>query len=106
MLAFSREQNARFLTTMAIINAIIHVGNGIISAVSGGSASSRSGHSLKKTLSSLRELLLQENSFATEAKTAKIAELLQSEVAKGPIKFKAQASTTRSKKRGLSKKRS
>jgi len=99
MAAFNRRQEIHFMTTLSIINAIINVGNGIISAVSGGSSSSGSSDNFKKTLDAFRELMFPEDEGKKEDRDKKIIDKLTAEAAKGPIKVKPKATTSRNKGR-------
>lgn len=83
---------------MSIVNAIIHVGNQIAAASSGGSAPSGGADSLKKSIESLREALLPDDSFEKESKAQRVKNILDAEMAKGP--FKVRAMSTSRKTRG------
>lgn len=78
---FFREQQARYLTTLTHINAIMQVGNSIIAASAGEQAPS--GDGLSKSLKALKEILMPESVWDSEAKAKRAMDLLQSEVAKG-----------------------
>ena len=86
------------MTTLAIVNAIIGVGNGIISAVSGGSSSGKS-DSITKALDNLRDLLLPEDMDEKATRDQKIIDKLTAAAAKGPIKVRPKATTSRDKGR-------
>lgn len=105
MLAYNREQNIRFLTTMSMINAIISVGNSIVSALSESASPQGNGDALKKTIASLRELLLPTDHAETEKRAAAVSALLESEVAKGPIRVQPKVESHRQKQRGIRKQR-
>lgn len=81
---YFREQQIRYLTTVTHINAIMVVGGAITAAVSG-SGQSPNNEGLSKSLKELQGLLLPEDVDASAEKAAQMLELLQSEVAKGPL---------------------
>lgn len=95
MSAFFRKQKIQFMTTLSIVNAIIQVGNTIAAATSGGQASSGGGDSLKKTMESLRDLLLPEDQIEKESQAEKAMKLLQEEVSKGVLLVKSKAQSRR-----------
>lgn len=89
--ALTRKRYTHFMTTLTVVNAIIHIGNGIISAVSGGTQANGEGDKLEKTLASLKELLIPEDTFDKESKVQKALRTLQEEVAKGPLQVRAMS---------------
>jgi len=95
MSAFFRNQNIQFMTTLAIVNAIIHIGNSIAAVVSGGSAGNSDG--LKKTLDSLREVLLPEDVQRKESQAERALKVLTEEAAKGPLKVRSMSSSRKAR---------
>jgi len=98
MSAFTRKQNVQFMTTLSIVNAIISVGNNIISAISGGSSSGGSDN-LKKTLDSLKDLLLPEDESYKKLRDKKVINKLEAELARGPFKVRPMATSSKSRGR-------
>ena len=97
--AFNRRQNVHFMTTLAIINAIINVGNGIISAVSGGGSSSGNEDAFKKTIDAFKDLMFPTDVTAKEARDKKILDKLTAAAAEGPIKFRPGSRTSKDRGR-------
>lgn len=93
--AFFRNQNIQFMTTLALVNAIIQIGNSIAAASSGGQASSGGADSLKKTMESLRDLLLPEDKVQKDSQAEKALKVLKDEVAKGALRVTAKSSSRR-----------
>ena len=83
--AFNRKQSTHFMTTLSIVNAIISVGNSLISALSGGSSTTSNGDNLKKSLESLKELLLPEDVTEKSRREKRVMDILEAEVASGPL---------------------
>lgn len=79
------------MTTLTLVNAIIQVGNTIAAATSGGQSSSGGSDGLKKTMESLRDLLLPEDQVEKESQAEKAMKLLQEEVTKGSLVVKPKA---------------
>lgn len=94
MSAFFRNQQIQFMTTLSIVNAIIQVGNSIAASVSGGNSSGGTDN-LKKTMESLRDLLLPEDVKEKESKVERALKLLTEEAAKGPLTVRPKAVTSR-----------
>ena len=84
--AINRKSEIEYLKIMAVVNAIIGVGNHIASAVSGGEGGG--GDKLKDTLDTLKGLLLPHFREEQDRKAAKAKEMLVREVAGGPIQVK------------------
>jgi len=97
MSAFFRTQNIQFMTTLAIVNAIIHIGNSIAAVVSGGSSGNADG--LKKSLDSLRELLLPEDVVRKESEAERALKVLTAESAKGPLTVRSMSSSKKARGR-------
>lgn len=97
--AIQRENNIRLLTTVSIINAIIHTGNMIGAAVSGGSSSSDSGEALKKTLENLEKSLMPQSREHLEKRSKEVKRILEEETSRGPFKVKAVAKDKSKSKR-------
>lgn len=100
-LALERERRAAYTQTIVLVNAIMAVGNGIASAVSGTPAESGD-DKLKKSLDSLRELLLPEEAQRAERRASKARETLDKEISRGPIKVRPMASRKGRNKRRIS----
>lgn len=92
--AFYRKQNTHFMTTLSIVNAIISVGNGLISALSEGSSTTSNGDNLKKSLESLKELLLPEDETEKSRKEKRVMDILEAEVAAGPLSVRKMGGTS------------
>lgn len=86
-MAIERERKAAFLTTLAVVNAIIESGNRVVAAVSQ-SASPQGGDTLQKTLDALRTLLLPAEAEKADRQAQKAKRLLEEEVLKGPLKIR------------------
>lgn len=82
------ERRVEYIKTLAIVNAIIGVGNHIVAALSQSPGDSKGGESITKTLEVLKSLLLPEDKERTEDKAKRARRLLEQEAAKGPIKFR------------------
>lgn len=88
------------MTTLSIVNAIISVGNGLIAAQSGGSSpTSNNGDNLKKSLESLRDLLLPEDKTEKVRRDKRVIDILAAEAAKGPIQVRKMSTSSKSKGR-------
>lgn len=81
--AATREQSIHFLTTLTVVNAIIHVGNVIAAAVAGGNAPAQD--NLQKVLASLKEMLLPEDVIAKESTAKRAMAVLKRETSQGPL---------------------
>lgn len=103
MLAYDREQQIRFYSVLSVVNAIISTGNKIVQTLAQSPGDSGSGDNLQKTMSALRELLLPDDTFEAERKIERVKEILEKEVAKGPIHIRPQA--VKKRKRALPKKK-
>lgn len=90
--ALTRHRYVQFMTTLTMVNAIIHVGNGIISAVSGGGGTQSGAEKLENMINSLKDLLIPEDRFDKESKVQKALRILKEEVAKGPLEVRPMAS--------------
>ena len=97
--AIIRRQNVQFMTTLTVVNAIIQIGNGIISANSGGGAPSGGADNLQKSLSALRDLLVPEDVLEKEKKAKRVKELLEKEVSKGSFKVRPMVSSKKTRGR-------
>lgn len=105
MSAFFRNQNIQFMTTLSIVNAIIHVGNSIAAASSGSNPSSGGADTLKKSMESLRDLLLPEDVNEKESKAERALKMLTEEAAKGPLMVRPKAVTSRKSKGKITRRR-
>ena len=96
--AVERERAASFMATMSIVNAIIQVGNNIVSA---GSKDALAGgdDKLKKSLDSLRDILIPEDEFKKEEKAARIKRILEEESSKGTIRVRPMVSSKKNRNR-------
>lgn len=95
--AHFRTQQIQFMTTLAIVNAIIHIGNSIAATVSGGSSGNADG--LKKTMEALKDLLLPDDVAQKESQAQRALKILTEESTKGPLKVRSMRSTKRSRGR-------
>jgi hypothetical protein len=84
------QQNVQFVTTMAIINAIIYAGNNIVASNSEANSSGGAEH-LKKVISLMTDLLLPKDDRETQKRADQVKELLEKEINKGPIKVRPMA---------------
>ena len=73
------------MTTLTVVNAIIHVGQAIAAATSGGS--SPGGDAFKKSLDELKKVLFPDEERKVEEKAQRVKEMLSAELDKGPIKI-------------------
>lgn len=100
--ALERDRSVRYAETLAVVNAIIEVGNALASAVTGSPApQSTKGSGLKKVMESLRSLLMPELAERTERDAEKAKAVLAAEIEKGPITIRSMAY---SRRRGRKKK--
>jgi hypothetical protein len=93
VLAINRNKQVHFMTTLLIVNAIIHVGNCIQAAVSGGSASEKGSDNLQKLVESLKSMLMPGDALETESKDQRALRILEEEVSKGPLNVRPMAET-------------
>ena len=85
-IALGRHNTASYLTTLSIINAILHVGNVVASAVGGGQAPGSD--AVKKTLDELRVTLFPEDIKDGEQKAQRVKDILEREAAGGALRVK------------------
>jgi hypothetical protein len=78
-----RREEIEYLKLMAIVNAIITAGNKIAAAVT--SSEFTGSDSLNKLLDIIKEQMMPQNKEALEERARKIKEMLEKEVAGGPI---------------------
>ena len=83
-IALERERQIDYAKTTAVVNAIISVGNAVVSAVTG-SAGSSDGDKLKKTMDNLRNLMLPELAEKAERDAGRVKTILEREASQGPI---------------------
>ena len=95
-----RDRKARFLETLAVVNAIVEVGNRIVSAVTQSPGQSGEG-SLKKTIEALKDVLIPDNHEDRDQKALEARKKLEDEIRKGPIKFRAITHTKKRPKYGI-----
>jgi len=82
------ERRIEYVKTLAIVNAIIGVGNHVVSAISQSPGDSKGGEAVTKALEALKEMLLPEDKERTDDKAKKAKAYLEREATKGPIKFR------------------
>lgn len=87
------------MKTLTIFNAIIHVGNSIISAITQ-TPLNNNNDTAGKALEELKKLLLPGETERLERKTEKIKRQLKEEAAKGPIRVQAVDDGRKKKGRG------
>ncbi len=97
--AINRKSQIQFLTTLLTVNAIIHVGNNIQSALSGGSSPSNGADNLQKMVESLRTMLVPEDTFDKESKVQKALRILEQETSKGPLTVRPMVENKKTKGR-------
>jgi len=96
--AINRKNQVQFLTTLLTVNAIIHVGNSIQSALSGGSSQSNKGaENLQKMVDSLKSMLVPEDTLETESKVQKALRILEEETSKGPLTVRPMVENKKTK---------
>lgn len=78
-IALERRRDAQYLATVAIINAIMHVGQ----VVAGGTG----GDAIKKSLDELVKVLFPGEADKLAKRADEVKALVQREVAKGPLKI-------------------
>lgn len=86
IIAWKRQAEIEYLKIMAVVNAIIYVGNGIRSALSGDET--HGGDSLKKGLESLEKMLLPHFSEENKDMAEKARRILMKEATRGPLKIR------------------
>lgn len=91
VLAINRKKQVHFLTTLVTVNAIIHVGNCIQTAISGGSSQSKGVEGLQKMIDTLKSMLVPDDTLDTESKVQRALRILQEETAKGPLTVRPMA---------------
>jgi len=89
IVALRRRNNIKLVTTMSIINAIIHASDKIAYAVSTGATSPPTGEGLKKSVEQLQTLLVPEYGEEIERKAERFKKLLIKEAEGGPINIRA-----------------
>jgi hypothetical protein len=87
-IGMEKENTIEYVKTLAIVNAIISVGNHIVAAGSGGSGQSKGKDALSSTMEALKHLLVPEEAERTTKDALRAKKLLESEAKKGPIKFR------------------
>ena len=94
MSAITHQQNVHFLTTLCIINAIIHTGNTIaVASTGGGSGGSESGDALRKSIDELTKVLLPQTEESLAKKVEHVKKLMEEETSRGAFKVKAVGET-------------
>ena len=78
------------MTTLSIVNAIISVGNGLISTMSGSAAGNN--NNLKKSLETLKDTLLPEDVTQKKKRDRRIIDVLTAEAAQGPLMVRKMSS--------------
>jgi len=84
--AVQRRQKIQFLTTLAIINAIIQVGGNVAAAVSGGNAPGT--EQLQKTVDTLKKLMLPELEEDLTKRVEEVKKIMSQEADRGPFKVR------------------
>jgi len=100
--AVLHENYVRYMTTLTVVNAIITVGNQVVSALAPGGTQS-TGDALKKSIDELRLILLPGEKERAAEKLRAVKETLEREVAKGPFKVKLMSRGKKDKKKGSMK---
>jgi hypothetical protein len=85
------ERRIEYTKTLAIVNAIISVGNHISSAVTGSQGTKDGGDKVTKTMEALKALLVPEEAETTTRDAKRAKELLKREAESGPVKFQSMA---------------
>jgi hypothetical protein len=83
------ERRIEYTKTLALVNAIISVGNHITSAVTGSQGTKDGGDNVTKTMEALKALLVPEVGEKTSRDARRAKDLLKREAEGGPIKFQA-----------------
>jgi len=97
-MGLERERKAQFLTTLAVINAIIETGNRIVAATTQ-SAAPQGNDTLQKTLDLLRSMLLPAEAERLDKKARMAKRYLEGEVQRGPVKFRPMSRPRKRTKR-------
>ena len=103
LMALDKENGVRYIETLAIINAIIHLGNTLGAALSGGGSQSDGG-SVKKMMDLLRTHLIPQYDEELQKKAKDVKAILEEELSKGPLAV--QATDRPAKTKGRIRKRS
>jgi hypothetical protein len=98
IIALKRRAEIEFYKTMAVINAIITVGNGITKAITQ-SPDSGSSDALNKTVDVLKEALLPHWAEDTDKRAKEARAKLEEEINRGPLKIQVM-SKSKKKRRG------
>jgi hypothetical protein len=99
IMAINRKKEVQFLTTLLTVNAIMHVGNSIQAAVSGGSGQSKGVEGIQKMVDSLRAMLVPEDTIESESKVQRALRILEQETAKGPLSVRPMVENKKTKGR-------
>jgi len=91
VLAINRKKQVHFMTTLLIVNAIIHTGNCIQSALSGGSASDKGSENLQTMVEALKSMLIPGDALEKESKVQRAMRILDEETSKGPLSVRPMA---------------
>lgn len=81
-IALRRQRDVHYLTTLAIVNAIIHLGSVITGNATGNDA-------VKKVLDNLKVVLFPEEEAKLEARAEEIKALMTRELKRGPLTVQA-----------------
>lgn len=91
------DNEIEYLKILAIINAIMSVGNSLISTMTG--ANSTSSDNLTKTLEALKETMLPHYGEATKKKALEVRERIIRESSTGPLKIQVMGRDKSKRKR-------
>jgi len=94
--ALSRRHNVHFLTTLAVISAIIQLGSNL-ATVLGGTASSKAADSLSKNIEALTNQLYPHLEEETRKRAEEVKKQLMAEYEKGPIQVQAMQEPRKSR---------
>lgn len=98
MASLDHRNLIEFYKVLSVINAIIHAGSQITSAVAGSNTPTGSDN-LTKTIDELKRLLLGDDASNNEQQAQKAKRILEAEHAKGPLRVKSRVQTPKSRNR-------
>lgn len=84
--ALARQSTIHYMTTMAIINAIIHMGNTVATAAAGGQPPAADG--LKKCLEELKDTLFPDAKVNRGLEADRVKKILEREASSGELRVK------------------
>lgn len=92
------DNEIEYLKLLAVINAIMSVGNSLISAMTG-SNSTQSGDNLTKVLDALKDMMLPHYGESTKKRALEVRERIIRESSNGPLKIQVMGRDKNKRKR-------